>query len=147
MRSACMRLTESAALTPQPSCIARNQVDRRFDALRNPAKGCAVNTRRTAAAPALQRGFTARPSPGPAVLQQAGAAASAGQQQATMAAVDEGDLVTPELAWRQFPGSEHYSDKCAHSWQPGCSTRGLYRRSPLVPLMSIRRHMVTFSLL
>lgn len=114
MHSARMRMTEAAALTPTPSCIARNQVYRRGDALRNTAKGCAVATQRIAAAPALQQAFTARPSPRTAVLQQARAAASEAQQRVTMAAVDDGDLVTPELAWRQFPGDEHYSDKCAH---------------------------------
>jgi hypothetical protein len=54
-----------------------------------------------------------------------------------MAAVDEGDLVTPELAWRQFPGSEHYSDKCAHSWQPGCSNRTSYRCNASMPLNNL----------
>jgi hypothetical protein len=55
-----------------------------------------------------------------------------------MAAVNEEELVTPELAWRQFPGTEHYSDKCAHSVAIWLFDQTATHVPRLVPLTAIR---------
>ena len=40
-----------------------------------------------------------------------------------MTAVDEGDVVTPQVAWHNIhPGRENYSDKCDYSRQFGSLT-------------------------